>query len=772
MIKINAFLISSFQQILNNNQILHFYGRTDSQSDFPDSTVEIQITNNYPVCFVPQNTNLLNLPVIDSKNISLTSDHKVPLKAIYFKNNIQLIRTAKLLKSKAVRVFESDIRPDERYLMERFIFGGVKICGDFIRQNNRMVFTNPDLIPEKSQSNLKVLSLDIETGIKDGLLYSIGLHFTQAQFDKRIILLNGDFKEQIDETTIISCQSEHEVLDSFNTIVNTHDPDIIIGWNVIGFDFSFLLKKSMQHKIPLSIGRDKSIPKISYLKNRHPLIDITGRVVMDGPVVLRSAFYKFKNYKLETVSQEILGIGKQIKATKDSGLEIERMYFQDKNSLLKYNIQDCILVTEIFRKTGMIELQKKRTEISGMFLDKTHRSVAAFEYCFLPGFHRNNFAANDTADIHYDKPGTGGFVMEPVVGLHENVLVLDFKSLYPSIIQTFCIDPLSRIQNHIDPIITPSGHKFSKSRHILPDFISQLLKERQKAKDHNDPHLSMAIKILMNSFYGVMGSAGCRFYHPDLSAAITGTGQWLLKESRKWLEDQDFQVLYGDTDSLFIKNPKLSPDLTHSTGITTAKKLTLFWNKKIKTDFQTDCFLEMEFEKLFIKFFLPPSRTGGGAKKRYAGILKVNGKDQLYFAGMESVRSDWSILAQKFQIELFQKFFHNQDLENWITTLIKKLKAGALDDQLTITKQLRKPLNEYINNVPQHVKAARLLNKNVRRISYKMTTRGPVPVELNPTNFDYQYYIEHQLRPIADTVLGIKNIKFSNLSGPRQLDLF
>src|SRR5690606_34322400 len=128
--------------------------------------------------------------------------------------------------------------------------------------------------------------------------------------------------------------------------------------------------------------------------------------------------------------------------------------------------------------------------------------------------------------------------------------VLDFKSLYPSIIQTFKIDPLSRLLSDINPVSTPGEYRFSLTEHFLPQFIDQLMEQRSIAKKNDDKALSQAIKILMNSFYGVMGSYGCRFYHPSLPSAITGTGKHLLLGSRSFLEERGYKVVYGDTDSL------------------------------------------------------------------------------------------------------------------------------------------------------------------------------------------------------------------------------
>jgi DNA polymerase-2 len=363
----------------------------------------------------------------------------------------------------------------------------------------------------------------------------------------------------------------------------------------------------------------------------------------------------------------------------------------------------------------------------------------------------------------------GGFVFDPKPGLYENVFVLDFKSLYPSIIQTFKVDPLSRLLANGNSIITPVGIKFSKERFILPDFISELMKHRENAKKQNDKYLSQAIKILMNSFYGVMGSYGCRFYHPNLPDAITGTGQWLLKESKSFLEDDYTKVIYGDTDSLFVhySSKFTEPEII---GRSISQKLNDYWEKRIKIDYNLESFLEIEFEKYYRKLVLTSMRgREGGAKKRYVGIAGI---DEIEFVGMEYVRSDWTKLAKKFQYELYLKIFNEQDYEDWIKNFVNDLLEGKLNDDLVYKKRLRKRPEQYTKSSPPHVKAARMINQDRGTVSYFITKRGPVPIEMNPADYDYQHYVEKQLKPIADSVLMLFGKSFDSIVSSSQLDLF
>jgi DNA polymerase-2 len=391
----------------------------------------------------------------------------------------------------------------------------------------------------------------------------------------------------------------------------------------------------------------------------------------------------------------------------------------------------------------------------------------------LPRLHRAGFAAPNLKDIQTTEHATGGYVIEPTPGIYENIIVLDFKSLYPSIIQTFKIDPYSLLMKDVDTIQTLNGYKFSSSLHILPDFIDELMKLRDVAKKKKDKQLSQAIKILMNSFYGVMGSYGCRFYHPDLPRAITGSGHKLLLGSKDYLEQKGLKVVYGDTDSLFVMLNDIIVDDGEAQGKKIVKELNHFWKNKLKKEFNVESYLELEFEKYYRKFIITPARGADiGAKKRYAGLLVKDSEEQIEFVGMEFVRSDWTKLAKEFQVSLYQKVFDGVEVEDWIREEIQKLKSGKYDDKLIYRKRLRKEVEDYTKNVPPHARAAKLLNEPRDIIYYAITQRGPIPIELKHNDFDYDHYIEKQLKPIADSVLSLLGKNFDDIAGNDQLSFF
>ncbi|MCB9208557.1 MAG: DNA polymerase II [Ignavibacteriales bacterium] len=759
---IDAFLFTDEWNDFNNRNSLIFWGTSD------EGTVKL-IFKNKPVFFVDHSAQNFNLQFSHlRKQTKLKSFSLKPVDAIYFNTQDELLRAEENLLSQNIKTYESDVIPTKRFLMEKGINAQVKIEGKFSKQENALVFHNPKISPTNFTPNLKIASIDIETNVKDNSLYSYAIHLTQNGNEHKIVRVLGDENKQLSDF-VFQHEFEKIILENFISDIQKFDPDIIIGWNVLGFDLTILEERAKARNVKFTIGRDNSISKITQRNAGRYFARISGRIVLDGPMTLRSAFYTFEDFKLETVAQELLGTGKTIESDQDKVKQINYLFENDKLKFAEYNLTDCILVSEIFAKVGIIDQLITRSKLSGLFLDQLGQMTAAFDHFYLPKFHKAGFVAPNVKDIYSTQHSAGGYVFDPKPGLYENVFVLDFKSLYPSIIQTFKIDPLSRLLSNENPLQTPVNIKFSRTHHILPNFISELMKHRETAKKNNDKNLSQAIKILMNSFYGVMGSYGCRFYHPNLPDAITGTGQWLLQQSKIFLEKDDVKVIYGDTDSLFVHVTSKFED-ADKIGNSIAENLNNYWNKRIKKEFNLESHLEIEYEKYYSKLVLTSMRgREGGAKKRYAGLIS---KDKIEFVGMEFVRSDWTKLAKNFQYELYFKIFNEEDYENWIRNFVNELLLGKFNSDLIYKKRLRKSSEAYTKTQPPHVKAARMINQKRGTVNYFITKRGPIPTELNPKDFDYQHYIEKQIKPITDSVLMLFGKSFHSIVNAKQLDLF
>lgn len=700
---------------------------------------------------------------------------KIPAEKVYFKSLKQKKEFKEQLDSEQITTYEFDIRPIDRFLMDLGIYGSVKIIGESITRNSKLFLKNPIISPQEYYPKVSVFSFDIETA-KDGRILSIAYHAKnyKGEEDRRVYLLSNQ-NIQSEEFEIINCPNEINLIQSFKRKILELDPDIIIGWNVIGFDLKYIFDRAEKFKIDFNISRDEFDAKMFQNARGEWTVDISGRVVIDGPRTLKMNFFNFESFKLNEVAKVLLGETKDIDEDEvfDKWGEIERRYKEDQVALCRYNLKDTELVSRIFDKTHLIDLLLNRSIISGMLLEKVGGSTAAFDHFFLPRLHDYGYCAPNVVDVEWDKEAKGGFVLNPKIGIHENVAVLDFKSLYPTVIRTFGIDPLSRLESNEDFIKTPVGIKFSREKHILPNKISELLDRRAKAKLDKNENLSMAVKILMNSFYGVMGSSGCRFYHHELPDAITGTGQWVLKTTIQFLESLGHEILYGDTDSIFVKlNSNQNLD---SNAKELVSKVNVFLKETILRDYQLNSFLEIQQDKIFKKLILTPTRQNDeGAKKRYAGLL-MGAEEKIVLTGMEFVRSDWSKLAKNFQYELVRRIFNDEDLKDYILSFIKDLEAGKFDQDLVLRKRLTKPIEEYVKSIPPHVKALRILFDKLgiikKQAEYVMTLRGPMPIELSPKDFDYNYYVEKQIAPIANSLLPLVDMDFDSLRN-NQLSLF
>ena len=221
--------------------------------------------------------------------------------------------------------------------------------------------------------------------------------------------------------------------------------------------------------------------------------------------------------------------------------------------------------------TDLLAFLLERSSVTGLAADRSGGSVAAFTHLYLPPMHRLGFVAPNLGDMQGDS-SPGGFVMDSRPGLYESVLVLDYKSLYPSIIRTFLIDPVGLIEGLREPDDAHSvagfrGARFSRTRHALPAMVERVWQGREAAKRAGNAALSQALKIIMNSFYGVLGSSGCRFFDPRLASSITLRGHQIMKRTRELIEAEGHAVIYGDTDSTRMSSLVMIVQwISHDTG--------------------------------------------------------------------------------------------------------------------------------------------------------------------------------------------------------------
>jgi DNA polymerase-2 len=682
------------------------------------------------------------------------------------------------LHSANIDTFEADVRFAMRYLIERGIKGGVEIEGDGVAGTGiTWVFDNPLLRPADVKIEPRVLSFDIETHGKTERLLAISMY--AAGIDE-VLIVDGSHRAMPDKATC--CADEFAALDAFCDRVRRLDPDVLSGWNIIDFDLTVLQRIAARVRHPFPLGRDSGAIRIRTPKDYFGSgqASVPGRLVLDGIDLLRGAFIRMDDYSLDAVARKVLGEGKALSgAVRDRIAEITHNYRHDLAAFALYARTDARLAFEIVEKLNVVRLAFARSQLAGMTPDRVAASIASFDFLYLGELERRGIVAPTvrSGDSSVYEAQHGGHVLDPVAGLHRDVWVFDFKSLYPSIIRTFNIDPLSYVAHPLpdDEVIrTPSG-AFRREPAILPRMLDALFPRREAAKQIGDDVASHAIKILMNSFYGVLGTSACRFYNPALANSITGTGRDILLWSKRWFETAGFKVLYGDTDSLFVASHGGDPNETRDRGRQLAVSLNGDLSHYIGERWKVPSRLELKFEKLYLRLFLPRARhSARGASKRYAGLRHGDDVDSVEFIGMEVVRRDWTDLAKQVQRELYQRLFTDQAVDAYLSEVVRQVRNGDLDDSLVYRKNLRKDAEQYTATTPPHVVAARKSRQPVERlVSYVVTTAGPEPMDNLQHPIDREHYVHKQVKPVAEPVLETLGLDFEQVIGDsRQIDLY
>lgn len=741
-----------------------------------DAPVRVRLTRQEAVMFVPRDAPAS--PRGRRAERPLTTFDGTPVDVLYYRSQRALWDERDRFREAGFYPFESDIKPSDRFVMERFVNGPLRIEGTARERRGVLHFDNPRIKTSDANVDLSLLALDIETDGLAGPLLSAAI--ATAQRERVFLRQAADASPVAPNGSVVIVRDERELLTRFFAEIVALDPDILCGWNVVDFDLTVLEARARQLAVPFSIGRAGERARILPGSDTRPsLARVPGRVVLDGIATLRSATYSFEQFKLEYVANELLGRGKKIAHTRDPVAEIRRMFAEEPLKLAEYNVEDCRLVLDIFAKTDLVGFAKERARLTGLPMDRQGGSVAAFDHVYLPRIHRRGFVAHDVGVDVELIASPGGHVLDSVPGLYHDVLSFDFRSLYPSIIRTFRIDPLGLAQPGDDPVPGEDGATFARDNAILPDLIATLHTARSAAMANDNAALSRAIKILMNSFYGVLGTPGCRFFDSRLPTSITRRGHAIIERARAFFEAEGLPVIYGDTDSLFVRLLETPADVMNH-GRALAERLTSLLRDEIAREHRLESFLELRFESHYEQFLMPTTRGADrGSKKRYAGLArKADGSTKLVVRGLETVRRDWTPIARSVQLELLRRVFAGEAFEEWLREIVRDVRAGKLDEQLVYRRRLRRELEEYAGagaGAPPHVQAARMREEQGESVSgdveYVITTRGPELVDQRSSPIDYDHYVDKQLSPVCDVVLPFLGTSFDKIAG-KQTSLF
>lgn len=624
---------------------------------------------------------------------------------------------------------------------------------------------------EKSPPKLKILAFDMEVlEVKRGIPSIVMISVFGESLSK--VITYQEAKYTVEAQVV---KDEKELIKSFIEIVKDYDPDIIAGYNTDLYDMPILRERARQLKVDIGIlSRDNSGITLSK-RARFTTARLIGRVHIDifnFVFNILSPMLQSEQLTLKNVSHELLGDTKldmeyeEILQAWDKGHEIDK--------LARYCLKDSELVYEL-TKMLMPDIEEL-TKITGQSLFDTSRmpySQLVEWYYIKKSKTQNRVIPNqpkfDEIKERQKTTYEGGFVKEPEIGLHKGIAVVDFASLYPSIIATYNIS----IDTLNCSCCKESGYKVpelpywfcKKKRGFESQAIEELLierlelkKELKKLDPQSHDYLLLdtkqrALKTIINASYGYYAYPASRWYSKECAESITALGRYWIKEVLKKAEEKGFHAVYGDTDSAFLKIGEKKEELKN-------------FIKEINQNLPG--LMRLDLEDFYVKGLFVPRESGGVAKKRYA---LVDEKGRLKIRGLEIVRRDLCKYARQTQQEILRMCLIDEDIEGafkYLNERIKALRENRYEvKDLVVYEQLSKPVSEYKLISPHVVAAKRLLEKGIpvgegsvigyiiQRGSGSISERA-YPVELADfSKIDTEYYIENQIIPTAMRVLKV-----------------
>ncbi|QSG02084.1 DNA polymerase domain-containing protein [Natranaeroarchaeum sulfidigenes] len=347
--------------------------------------------------------------------------------------------------------------------------------------------------------------------------------------------------------------SEEALLEAFLDYLGDTDPDVLTGWNFEDFDAPYLVNRL--ENLGLSYDRLSRVGEVWAGGWGGP--DIKGRVVFDLLYAYkRTQFTELESYRLDAVGEQELGVGKE-RYTGDIG----DLWEDDPEQLLEYNLRDVELCVELDRKQNIVEFWDEVRTFVGCKLEDAPTPGDAVDMYVLHKVH-GNFSLPSKGK-HEGEDYEGGAVFDPITGVKENVTVLDLKSLYPMCMVTTNASPETKVdpdEYGDETYRAPNGTHFRKEPDgIIREMVDELLTERENKKELRNEHdpdseayarydqQQGAVKVIMNSLYGVLGWDRFRLYDKEMGAAVTATGREVIEFTEEAANELDYDVTYGDS---------------------------------------------------------------------------------------------------------------------------------------------------------------------------------------------------------------------------------
>ncbi|MGI6009818.1 MAG: DNA-directed DNA polymerase, partial [Methanomethylophilus sp.] len=573
--------------------------------------------------------------------------------------------------------------------------------------------------------------------------------------------------------------AESDIISGFAELIKREDPDVITGYNIDNYDIRKIMERAeaLKMKDALPWGRDGGEPKL--FSGR--FWRVKGRLIVDAWWAAKREL-RPKQETLNAVSLQVLG---EQKLDVDPG-HMDEEWNKNRDKVLKYCIQDANLALRILLKVETVrkgldlaavtKLPAEDVLVSGTstLADSLLIRAADRNGVGVPMNGRRRAAREDRIE--------GGYVHTMKPGLYHWVVVLDFKSMYPSLIiannicfTTLCDD---------GEIVAPSGARYmspERKRGLLPIILSGLMEQRdsikKRMKETKDPEehdylngLQAAVKVVMNTFYGVFASDFYRFTDKSIGSSITSFARFYITGIIKQLEGDGYPVIYGDTDSVFVLSPYHDIEGSVKFGTEQAER----FSKDGKT---------LEFEKLMEPMF------SHGMKKRYVGrVVWPEKQDELLVRGYEIRRSDSFDMQSRVLMQLFEMIL-DEDIDGalkMVKDAIRDLLDGKVPPEDLVISRTCRGLDAYENPERMaNVQAAKkLIAKGYNfipgmKVSWIVTDASKTPQEVEPyvsgTPFegtpDYRYYAE-RIAQMASRITEIYGWKEEDLlAGSQQTTL-
>jgi DNA polymerase I len=670
------------------------------------------------------------------------------------------------IQKEGYTVLAADIPFQHRFMYDLGLGSCVRVSGSVVKRDK---YTSGMVVEAEKFENcdpfkpeLKILSFDIENSLKDGTIFTI------CSVIK--------FKEKMLEIKLIG--DEKTMIQNWAEVVKKFDPDVITGYNIDGYDLPMIVDRAEKLDLgDLPLGRN--LKPLKSVDRRFWRLE--GRIIADAWWNVKREL-RPKKETLSYIAESVLGEKKKDVDPK----KIDEEWEKNQDKVVEYCLQDARLALGILEKIKVLGKAMDLATVSKLPLDDAinGRTSTFIDSILIREADKAKVAVPLSGGKGGREKIEGGYVHSIEPGLYDMVCVLDFKSMYPSLIiaNNICFTTLSKEGAIVSPV---NVHFLSKEKRegIVPKVLIRLMRDREEikakmkeARDKGDEEtflyyngLQEAVKVLMNAIYGVFASSFYRFTNRDIGSSITAFARQSVKDLIKKLEEEDVKVIYSDTDSVFFESPKKNLEETVEFGKEMAERYSVGG-------------ATLEFEGILDPLF------SHGKKKRYVGKI-VWPEEGMIVRGYEIRRTDAFDLQSEALTLIFQEIL-NRDTNGAVSQakrIVNDILAGNVPKEKLVISRTVKPERSYVN--PERMVNV-LVSRKLKEMGYEfvpgmkvswiVTNSKKTPQEVEPfidgKDFEHEPDWEYYANRVAMTIARVTEVfgwdEKSLLGGMQQKTLF